>query len=774
MELSIGMIEKSLYRLICSFLLACIFAFHFGPYLGICYEGATCAFILCGMIFLVSLFVFLVEKYKWVAIVTALAVGIAASLLAGWSTVYEFISGYVTWAFNGAHINGAGAKLYSLVQLVWIGMFSYGLQVVTEKIFYLKLILGTALAGLLAYFLFSGYEASQGGVVFSLAFLVLVVAEWTESGWKKEKKHHGNAYMLRIMLFIGGFFLLTLWMPVSNEPYEWEFVKEAMDYCGEKLQLLAYDIFQEEDTYDLALSGFSDEAKLGAGIVEDDREIMQITCDRDMRTNLYLAGKYFNTFENMEWSAYQQEEYYDRNIDTLQTSYAVLKYGSQEINLALMKITLDIVYQDLNTVYLFAPGKLYTVEDEEKQNIDYIVEDGSIFFHNNQNYGSGYQAVFYQMNSSIQPFIGFLETPVEYDEALWNRTLTRYQQTTGTYIKYEQIEDYEQRCYDDYTTAPVLSSQVQEYLDEVTEGCESDIDTLLAIENELSSYTYTTTPGELPEDAVDETGFLDYFLLDSQKGYCTYYATAFVLLARAEGFPARYVQGYCVPMYGDRSETVLSSMAHAWPEVYLEDIGWVAFEPTPGYSENRSFEEEKEDYVPYGSNYYAETNQENMPEEENTSQETDAVILPEITDNSENIKAFPIKLLLFVLSGLILALIFVTLGAKLLYKRKPVREQYLLKVKRNFKLLAVLGLKMSETETPAEYSKRTGEALENAVGLEFVSDYEDVIYGNKTVDEMLVNRVDGQYKEGLLYLKKISYCKYLQYRVFKILRCDVT
>lgn len=58
---------------------------------------------------------------------------------------------------------------------------------------------------------------------------------------------------------------------------------------------------------------------------------------------------------------------------------------------------------------------------------------------------------------------------------------------------------------------------------------------------------YNKNPGVLPDQVADGKSFLDFFLLESQKGYCTYYATAFVLLARAEGFPARYVQGFCVP-----------------------------------------------------------------------------------------------------------------------------------------------------------------------------------------------------------------------------------
>ncbi|MCL4269704.1 MAG: transglutaminase-like domain-containing protein [Anaerolineales bacterium] len=76
---------------------------------------------------------------------------------------------------------------------------------------------------------------------------------------------------------------------------------------------------------------------------------------------------------------------------------------------------------------------------------------------------------------------------------------------------------------------------------------------------------------------------VDYFLFDLKTGYCDYYASALVVMARATGIPARLVMGYSEGVYDHENEyfIVRSSNAHAWAELYFPNIGWVEFEPTP-------------------------------------------------------------------------------------------------------------------------------------------------------------------------------------------------
>ena len=75
---------------------------------------------------------------------------------------------------------------------------------------------------------------------------------------------------------------------------------------------------------------------------------------------------------------------------------------------------------------------------------------------------------------------------------------------------------------------------------------------------------------------------MDYFLFDLQRGYCDYYATAMVVLARAAGLPARLVVGYASGTYDAANERYLvtEADAHAWPELYFSGYGWIEFEPT--------------------------------------------------------------------------------------------------------------------------------------------------------------------------------------------------
>ena len=75
---------------------------------------------------------------------------------------------------------------------------------------------------------------------------------------------------------------------------------------------------------------------------------------------------------------------------------------------------------------------------------------------------------------------------------------------------------------------------------------------------------------------------VDYFLFDAQRGYCDYYATAMVVLARAASLPARLVVGYAPSSYNDATGQfiVTEADAHSWVEIYFPDYGWIEFEPT--------------------------------------------------------------------------------------------------------------------------------------------------------------------------------------------------
>ena len=90
--------------------------------------------------------------------------------------------------------------------------------------------------------------------------------------------------------------------------------------------------------------------------------------------------------------------------------------------------------------------------------------------------------------------------------------------------------------------------------------------------------------------------FLQYVLERSGSGYDVHYATAATLLLRYFGVPARYVEGYFVSadeaalIQAGEPVTLDESHAHAWAEYYLNGVGFVPFEVTPGYIDDEEFE----------------------------------------------------------------------------------------------------------------------------------------------------------------------------------------
>ncbi|ONI88225.1 hypothetical protein ALI144C_07175 [Actinosynnema sp. ALI-1.44] len=69
-------------------------------------------------------------------------------------------------------------------------------------------------------------------------------------------------------------------------------------------------------------------------------------------------------------------------------------------------------------------------------------------------------------------------------------------------------------------------------------------------------------------------------LTGKSTGYAEQHATAFTVLARSLGFPARVAVGYRLRNFHGGAYNVTTADAHAWPEVHFTGYGWVPFEPT--------------------------------------------------------------------------------------------------------------------------------------------------------------------------------------------------
>jgi transglutaminase-like putative cysteine protease len=133
---------------------------------------------------------------------------------------------------------------------------------------------------------------------------------------------------------------------------------------------------------------------------------------------------------------------------------------------------------------------------------------------------------------------------------------------------------------DRYLQLPAtLPRRVRILAQNLTRRYDNAYDQIEALERYLRRIPYNDGI-EAPPEGQDS---VDYFLFEARQGYCSYYASALVVMARALGIAARPVSGYKCERY--RAETgayrVLESDAHAWAEVYFPNYGWIEIEPTP-------------------------------------------------------------------------------------------------------------------------------------------------------------------------------------------------
>lgn len=115
--------------------------------------------------------------------------------------------------------------------------------------------------------------------------------------------------------------------------------------------------------------------------------------------------------------------------------------------------------------------------------------------------------------------------------------------------------------------------------EEITADYDNAFDKAQAIESYLrENLVYDLDVPGSPEDQ----DFVDFVLFDMKTGYCDYYASSFVVLARSVGVPARLAAGYAQGDWDAEVSAfrVRAHNGHSWPEVYFPQHGWVEFEPT--------------------------------------------------------------------------------------------------------------------------------------------------------------------------------------------------
>lgn len=276
--------------------------------------------------------------------------------------------------------------------------------------------------------------------------------------------------------------------------------------------------------------------------------------------------------------------------------------------------------------------------------------------------------------------------PISYFLSYWNNVLEQNRTdnlglSEAAFYKLASVEkEYAAFARKAYTQVPSeLADVLKQYAPQAVEyDYEPTMEFVQSIQQMfLQDFTYTLEPGKVPDG---EDGVV-YFLQDSRKGYCVYFASAATLIFRMAGIPARYVEGYVITpemakinrkenetitrKIGNESfqediayvtVTVPDNKAHAWTEIYIAGYGWIPIEVTPGYYTERDIEAEKE---------------ERTTEEETTAKETESESEHETTKEMEEDKTIEktefqwnelVKMLLFLAGVMFFAVSGIYIG----------------------------------------------------------------------------------------------------------------
>ncbi|MBQ8195546.1 MAG: hypothetical protein IJZ47_09270 [Oscillospiraceae bacterium] len=367
---------------------------------------------------------------------------------------------------------------------------------------------------------------------------------------------------------------------------------ESPDDMGdESSESLVSDYFTGADDKD----GRLNIASPGSG----DAEILRVTFTGD--ENIYLRGDIGVDFIDNSWTSPVSDNY-EWNRSQLSSTYRagellILDALMQSIGAdAATEIDISIEYlTETDVVFLPAYTADHSFYSNESFDIygDYVVRVGDTA----ENYINSVQCRAVMPDDftadKIFDILKMMDDngfePDNYYSALFPE-MDRYEGVLAEYNKYvrehytsvpddlrPKLEEFlissgilRQTSDDGYV--PVTPLTQEEWMSQY-----SDFITAQAICDHLTeNYTYSLSGENRGEDMIMQ------FLTETKRGHCSLYASAMTLLLRTEGIPARYCTGFSIyPDSVSGKTTVLREKnLHAWVEVYIDDLGWVTFDPT--------------------------------------------------------------------------------------------------------------------------------------------------------------------------------------------------
>ncbi|MDF2801295.1 MAG: transglutaminase domain protein [Anaerocolumna sp.] len=618
-------------------------------------------------------------------------------------------------------------------------------------------------------------------VAITIYYTMWVITE--NCGYHRKKtiqevdNHLAATFLAPVCLILA---VVVLILPSPEKPLSWSGVIRLFEKAQEGgsilLTKLEYFFDANGSIFSLSEAGYTeDESELGGAISSNNKTSMIISTRNKSTAEAYLTGSISDIYTGRGWKKNKDHlnvvsKIIDYDFYNLVIALAREKETGVDISNLIKQRELQIKFHNIRTRSIFIPIKTYglniknTIEYEE-------TPQGGLIFSKAKSSGMEYDLKFYEMNLENPLFETMLIKNKPYikprDETIHTilEEVFRYSDNNSNLINesiYRDLELIEEDIRVNYTKLPKdLPIRVKLLAEGLTKDANSDYEKLKIIEKFLNTFKYTTDIKKTPKGE----DFVDYFLFQQKEGYCTYFASAMGVMARSLNIPTRYVEGFVLnyeDKTGNISYIIKSNNAHAWVEAYIYGVGWIPFEPTPGF---------------YSKRYKAWKNYDsNSPNEGITP-----LIIPKVPDsyenyglnNNENLDSKPNQVLRdrkFFVKGLVvisasfilcvlmfsLSYVFARRRYKIIYRKAEEKERFIMDFKKILRYLYLDGYKLSREDTMFAFTDRIGKHY-NLKSLSFAELgmlFMKVRYGEKDLTKEELKSVSDLKSEYEIYLKE--------------------
>ncbi len=512
---------------------------------------------------------------------------------------------YLQWFMSGADsIENTFSYLMSLV-LVFTMLFAMVLFYYTQVYYRTSAIL---LVTIIPYVVYVKLIREVGigyvmlAIVLNVATFLINTRKQSDSGKRISGYQKG---IVSVIMYAVCFVLIAYAIPKSDETKYYHFFEEW--FLGGNTSVPVPEEYGDKNEYSGNADNFNQLTN---------RQLYNVY-NADLSEALYLRRQVFDyyDFKNHRW--YDEDAYSEYSKKMTDSGYDK-KYLNNTVFLELLKkadeaspgflekydmahmkdayfeekvSTATIMSRNFESYYLITPTKTQQVSSYYDDKI-YMTEHG-IYGNETESFlrSSTYQVTYVSEFKAKSDWIELGGSNMNYETSSrmisemyeiiasnYSMGSTEYEAALAFYEEDSFAQKYARACMEN--TAQI-SDEVRQLALEITKDCTYEWEKAQALDRYflVGGFTY-----DLEYDAPDDS--VEYFLFEGKTGTCSDFASAYVLLARAAGLTVRYVEGFVpsreVTATYEWQYVVRTKSSHAYPEVYIPNLGFVVYEPTAG------------------------------------------------------------------------------------------------------------------------------------------------------------------------------------------------